>query len=124
MEYGKKFVGLIAVDAKQDIDQGDKKSSKRANNPVTEVTIKHFYISEPYRSTGIQDDLLVYAIRHAFETPSIKTIKVEGSPLMTYVQSALLSAGFVQGRKVKSLGLLKWPLYEMVLDRTRWKGEK
>jgi hypothetical protein len=123
MEYGKNFVGLIAVDAKQDIDQGDKKkkSSKQAN---TEATIKHLYIDEPYRSTGIQEDLLAYAIRQAFETPSIETIKVEGSPLITYVHRALLSTGFVEGHKVKSLGLLKWPLYEMVLDRTRWKGRK
>lgn len=82
------------------------------------------YVAELYRSAGIQDDLLAYAIRHTFEVPSIETIKVEGSPLIAHIQSALLSTGFVQGRKVKSLGLLKWPLYEMTLDRTRWKGGK
>ncbi|KAF8350021.1 hypothetical protein F5887DRAFT_1070254 [Amanita rubescens] len=83
MEYGKNF--------------GDKKkSSKQAN---TEATIKHFYIDEPYRSTGIQEDLLAYAIRQAFETPSIETIKVEGSPLIPYVHRALLSTGFVEGHK-------------------------
>lgn len=106
-------------------NQGDEgKSSKRANSPATEATIRHFYVDEPFRSTGIQDDLLTHAIRHAFEISSIKTIKTEGNPLVPYVQGALLSAKFVRGSKIKSLGLFKWPLYEMELDRTRWKEVK
>lgn len=109
------------MDAKGD-DQEDKKKS--SNSPATKATIRHFFVDEPYRSTGIQDDLLTHAIRHTFETSSIETIKTEGNPLVPYVQGALLSAKFVPGSKIKSLGLFRWPFYEMELDRTRWKATK
>ena len=129
VEYGKKFVGLIAMDAKGlEDDQKDIKSgknvSKRTDRQPTQATIRHFYVDEPYRSTGVQDDLLAHAIRHTFETQSIVTIKAEGNPLIPYVQKALRSAGFVQGDKLRSLGLFKWKLYEMVLDKARWKEVK
>ncbi|KAK2461877.1 hypothetical protein APHAL10511_006340 [Amanita phalloides] len=103
IEFGKNFVGLIAVDAK-DSDQKDKKSR------ASEAIIRHFYVDDPFRGTGIQDDLLAHAISHAFKTPSIKTIKAEGNPLVPYVLRALRSAGFVRGGNTKSLGLFRWQM--------------
>ncbi|KAF8626526.1 hypothetical protein AX15_004831 [Amanita polypyramis BW_CC] len=120
VEYGEKFVGLIAMDAKED----DKKNKKNVSKRVNQATIRHFYVDEPFRSTGIQDDLLAHAIRHTFETSSIVTVNVEGNPLTSYVQKALRSAGFVQGNKLRSIGLFGWQLHEMVLDKARWKEVK
>jgi len=116
IEYGERFVGFVAIDAKKD--------GKDARQ-TTEAHVRHFFIDEPYRCTGIQDDLLAYAIRYTFNAQSsIDTIKAEGNPLVSYVEKALRSAGFVQGNKIGSMGLFKWQLYEMVLSRTQWKEKK
>jgi ribosomal protein S18 acetylase RimI-like enzyme len=107
IEYDQRFVGLVAVDA-------------RDGHAAREARIKHFYVDEPFRRTGIQDDLLAHAIRHTFSA-EFDTIKAESNTLIPYVGTALRSAGFVQGGKTGSMGLFKWPLYEMVLSRTQWE---
>ncbi|KAF8640947.1 hypothetical protein AX17_000594 [Amanita inopinata Kibby_2008] len=111
LEYDRRFVGLIALDASSD------------NEPqAIEASVRHFYVEEPYRCSGIQDDLLAHSIHHTFKAgTNVQKIIVEDNPLLSYTGKALRSAGFVQGRSgTGKLGLFKWQLDEVVLDRVRW----
>lgn len=121
LEYGKTFVGLVAIDA-GDRNGKEKSGTKQA---ATEATIRHFYVDAPFRTTGIQDDLLAYAIRHTFDVNSnINVIKAEGNPLVPYFTKALRSAGFAQGSNIGTIGLFKWQLHEMILERAQWEKAK
>lgn len=98
LDFNKKFVGLIAVDASinslveyelpskkkekesstaQDSPGSNKKDKKEKDNKTTSGTsagtstvaqIRHFYVEDAYRRTNVQFDLLLFATRHAFTT--------------------------------------------------------
>jgi RimJ/RimL family protein N-acetyltransferase len=139
LEYDGKFVGLIAIDASKDSQSQDslmdnnklppslhtkkkKDITSLGSSPV--ATIRHFYIVEPYRTTGIQEDLLAHAVQHAFKADlAVKEIKATTTSLIPYTQKCLRKAGFVLEKPLDKLGMYGWKSELVVLRRTRWEQE-
>ncbi|KAF9481382.1 hypothetical protein BDN70DRAFT_876342 [Pholiota conissans] len=117
LELGDTFVGLIAVDAsKPDV----KPRKGEAVQPRTAV-IRHFHVEENYRSSDIQNDLLEYAINHAFnKDPTLERIEIADSPLLSYRRSAARKAGFELDHNTKVVGVLRWKLGTRYLERNKW----
>jgi len=127
LEYGERFVGLIALDAsidsefnspvsKEIMDKTKKKGTSRI------ATIRHFYVEEPYRVIGIQKDLLDHAVHHAFTSGSIvQVIKAADSPLVSYIRECLRSAGFQLQKHTDKVGVLGWKLGERILEKADWE---
>lgn len=119
LEYGKTFVGLIALDASQPSGKADK-ASKKEKLPKTAI-IRHFHVEEPFRPSKIQDDLLKYAVDHAFNSdPKLERIEASDSPLISYLRPCLRSAGFELDHHTKKVGILQWSLGIRYLDREAW----
>ncbi|KAG0708903.1 hypothetical protein DFH29DRAFT_794715 [Suillus ampliporus] len=132
LEYSGKFVGLIAIDASKDsqsqdtlMDKGKPSSSLRAEKSKgtsSVATIRHFYIDEPYRTTGIQEDLLAHAVQHAFKADNaVKEIKVTTTSLIPYSQKCIRDAGFALEKPIGKLGIYGWKLDLVVLRRAHWE---
>ncbi|PPR06897.1 hypothetical protein CVT24_011587 [Panaeolus cyanescens] len=86
LEYGDKFVGLIALDASP--SNSSEKSTKTG-------FIRHFYVDEPYRPADIQNDLLRHAVNYAFKTSStLERVEAPDSPLIPYLRPCFRNAGF------------------------------
>ncbi|THH11101.1 hypothetical protein EW145_g877 [Phellinidium pouzarii] len=135
-EFERKFVGLIAVDASADslstqtfsapaeenIRKPKGKEKKGNKNVASTATIRHFYIAESYRQASAQNDLLTFALKHAFEGSStVEKIKATPSPFATYLGHALKDAGFVvvdRGPKVGFVASRYTLTYE--LTREKW----
>ncbi|PFH54522.1 hypothetical protein AMATHDRAFT_52137 [Amanita thiersii Skay4041] len=127
LDFGNKFVGLIALDATGDSDSEKKAktSSRRSKQPALQAMIRHFYVDEPYRTTGIQDDLLQYAIRQTFESgANIKSIQAESTALLPYIKKSLVPVGFKPIGRSRKVGLFGWQFEEMVLDRSCWEEKQ
>ncbi|CAA7266484.1 unnamed protein product [Cyclocybe aegerita] len=81
LEFGNTFVGLIAMDAPP-----AKKVKDEQKAPQTAL-IRHFHVEESFRKSNIQDDLLDYAVKHAFNTdPKLERIEATDSPLILYLR--------------------------------------
>jgi GNAT superfamily N-acetyltransferase len=110
LEYGDTFIGFIALDAKD---------AKRTRKGV----IRHFYVEEAYRKTGIQEDLLAHALKNAFDKSSaVEYIEAADSPSLTpYIHDCYQRVGFrLQGyQSVGIWGL--WRYYTTVLLKEEWK---
>jgi len=127
LEYGEKFVGLIALDASVDSESDSlasketiDKTKKKGTSSI--ATIRHFYVEEPYRVVGIQKDLLDYAVRHAFNSaPTIQAIKAADSPLLPYTRECLRSLGFQLQKHTSQVGILGWKLGERILEKGDWE---
>ncbi|KAH9486888.1 hypothetical protein JR316_0000953 [Psilocybe cubensis] len=116
LEYGQTFVGLIAMDAATPSG----KTKKIEKQPKTAV-IRHFYVEEQFRPSKIQDDLLKYAVDHAFNNdPKLERIEASDSPLVSYLRPCLRSAGFELDHHTKKVGILQWNLGVRYLDRETW----
>ncbi len=107
LEYGDTFVGLVAVDASSD-DQ---------------ATISHFYVDEPYRAAHAQNDLLSYAVKHAFTSShAVKAVVAEHVAVRDYLCRALDAAAFLPIEKVKArVGVFKWKVGMRRLNRNVWE---
>jgi len=122
LESGDKYVGLIAIDSTQ-LAKDDSKEDKKA--PKTAV-LRHFHVEEPYRKVKAQDDLLKFAIDHAFKSdPKLERIEAKDSPLIPYLRDCLRAQGFELDHHTKQVGLRKWKLGVRYLERERWtKNQK
>jgi hypothetical protein len=135
LEFGEKFVGLLALDASLDSmsvktfsSNGNasqtaalrKQLSKKGTSAV--ATIRHFYIMEEYRPALIQEDLLEYAVSQAFsKDPKVKAIKAVDSDFEKWKAAALTKEGFVVEKELKRVGLLRWKIRSRELTRERWE---
>ena len=132
LQYGERFVGIIAVDASLDAESddtvGDKtfkkdKSGKVATTKGTAkvATIRHFFVEEQYRPAGTEDDLLEFALRHAFTNDAkVEAVRAHASPLESYVSKSLHKHGFALERKTERVGALRWQNSIQILTRKRW----
>ncbi|KAG7450453.1 uncharacterized protein BT62DRAFT_1001275 [Guyanagaster necrorhizus] len=119
LEYGDSFVGLIAVDAS--LDHNSNPDAKKKQSPSTAV-ITHFSVDEKYRSTGVQDDLLAHAVRHAFtSSPTIQRIEGIDSPLVKFTGPCYTVAGFKIDLVLEPIGTFKWRPRKRVLERSEWE---
>ncbi|KAH9835599.1 uncharacterized protein C8Q71DRAFT_87665 [Rhodofomes roseus] len=133
LEFGDKFVGLIALDASLDststapvsATQSLAKRGKKVEFPSgTSYTavIRHFYVDEAYRPAGAQHDLLQFVLKHAFESdPAVQEVKCHDSPLRKYVSDALKKAGFELEWKMDKVGMLGWQNSLRTLNRSKWR---
>jgi len=102
--------------------RAEKRKNLTAQGTSSVATIRHFFIDEPYRPTGIQDDLLAHAIQHVFkETDAVKEIKAITTSLMPYTQKCLRDAGFLLEKPLGKIGIYKWQIDQVVLQRTHWE---
>ncbi|KAG5342420.1 hypothetical protein J132_09858 [Termitomyces sp. J132] len=119
-EFGDHFVGLIALDANPEMATKTRKNSSN-KTPVSAI-IRHFYVDEVYRSSGIQEDLLTYALRMAFDAePGLKVVNAYDSQLIPYVRTCLRDASFVLQETTKKIGVLGWQLGRRSLSREEWE---
>ncbi|KAI0348050.1 hypothetical protein BDW22DRAFT_1350191 [Trametopsis cervina] len=133
LEFGPKFVGLVCVDASQDslseetlkdADKDDKKylQNKWRKGTSNTAVIRHYYVMEQYRETGITDDLLEYVIKQTFNNDkTVKSIRATESRLEKWTTKALQQQGFTIEKTVGKLGLLGWELRSRVLTRKVWE---
>ncbi|KAH8120335.1 hypothetical protein DFH11DRAFT_1539495 [Phellopilus nigrolimitatus] len=139
-ELGKKFVGLIAVDASTDALSnqplssrlGVKEESKKVKGQArhtkeqsSTASIRHFYITEPYRAASAQNDLVAYAVTRVFDASStVERIRATSSPLAAYAGRALRDEGFVVVERGPKVGLFGWTTLTYELTRERWAARK
>ncbi|XP_006454382.1 hypothetical protein AGABI2DRAFT_197421 [Agaricus bisporus var. bisporus H97] len=112
LEFGENFVGLIALDA------NDAKDTRRA-------VIRHFFVHEVYRKTGIQDDLLGHALKHTFnKSPTLESIVAVDTPaLVPYIHECLTKAGFKQLTDNQSIGIMGlWKFYTVCLHKKEFNA--
>ncbi|THV04894.1 hypothetical protein K435DRAFT_826698 [Dendrothele bispora CBS 962.96] len=113
LDFGERFVGLIAVDG----------ASETKKQPAETAIIRHFYVDEPYRVAGVQKDLLEHAVRHTFDSdPTVQRIETTTSALTSYAQRSLAELGFRTVEKTKRVGILGWELERRVLERGDWNS--
>ncbi|PIL32014.1 hypothetical protein GSI_06718 [Ganoderma sinense ZZ0214-1] len=132
LQYGERFVGIIAIDASLDADSDNavanmtfKKdtSGKVALSKGTAqtATIRHFFVEDQYRPAGTEDDLLEFALRHAFTNDAkVETVRAYASPLESYIGNSLRKHGFALERKTEKVGALRWQNSTQILTRERW----
>jgi GNAT superfamily N-acetyltransferase len=120
LDYGNQFLGLIALDASCDsvstqFPSGSEAASKTA-------IIRHFYIDEVYRGSGIQADLLKHAVQSAFGSDDqVLRIRAVDSPLNSYIRSCLQGAGFAIEHPIEEVGLFRWKIDMRILERGVWE---
>lgn len=130
LEYDGSIIGLIAIDASKDsqsnqsFKENDKvKGQKRGTSSV--AMIRHFYVEELFRKTDVQDDLVTFAVRHAFDSSEeVKEIRVVTSSLLGYVQESLGKFRFKVDGITRIKGVYSWTTGTMSLKRTDWTKEK
>lgn len=124
LEYGDRFVGLVALDASLDSEciepAKGKVSTKKGTSRV--ASIRHLYVEDPFRGIDMQKDLLQHAVQHALRASSaIQSIKAADSPLIPYVRDCLRSAGFQLQKHTQKVGVFGWNLGERILERGDWE---
>ncbi|KAI0932261.1 hypothetical protein AcV7_000586 [Taiwanofungus camphoratus] len=135
LEYGDKFIGLIALDASLDSLSNESVTSSVADSrrltkdrlskkgTSSTATIRHFYVDEPYRAAGMQNDLLIHAVKHAFEADkTVQNIRAVATPLKAYISTLLRQRGFQLGELTVKVGILKWQNSIRVLSRKTWQS--
>ncbi|KAJ7181716.1 hypothetical protein C8R43DRAFT_970075 [Mycena crocata] len=122
LDYGDRFVGLIAIDASVE-DTSSNKSRKTTTSQT--ATIRHFYVQEPYPASGIQHDLLSHAVKHCLNaTDIVQQIKALDSPLVPYARKALKDAGFILEKNTERVGVFRWRLGLRALQRDVWEQKR
>lgn len=137
LEYGGLFVGLIALDANSEpspdlpatTSTGAKQQKvgkkQQAKGTTSTAIIRHFYVDDAYRSTGIQEDLLTHALRFAFDAdPGLQVVKAPDSPLIPYVRRCLRDASFALEENTRKVGVFGWQLGMRALGRDDWERRK
>lgn len=129
LELGDHILGILALDASADATSqcpiGDTEKDTQSNSAAV---IRHFWVEEPFRRTDIQDDLLVHALTHALQADPnkrIRELRAEDNQLSPYIGQALRKQGFrpIQDPdQVRNVGVLRWKITPMSLDRERWRA--
>lgn len=117
----------LSEETLNDADKDDKKylQNKWRKGTSATASIRHFYAMEEYRGTDVQDDLLEYAVRHAFEADkTVKTIRATENTLDSWATRAYQRQGFLIDKTVGKLGLLGWAIRSRVLTRKQWEGSQ
>ncbi|KAG8219852.1 hypothetical protein J3R82DRAFT_830 [Butyriboletus roseoflavus] len=110
LEYGDKFIGLVAIDASRDSqsEQGFMNKDRQGHiladgnlkilystGTSSVATIRHFFVEERFRKSNVQQDILAFATRHVFTTAQdVKVLKTTATPLLGYKYSSLRELGF------------------------------
>lgn len=130
LEYDGSIIGLVAIDASKDSQSNQSfkehnkvKGQKRGTSSV--AVIRHFYVEELFRKANVQDDLVAFAVRHAFDSSGdVKDIRVVTSSLLGYVQESLGKFRFKMDGITRMKGVYSWTTGAMNLRRTDWIKEK
>jgi len=112
LEYEGRNIGILGLDASPAAAQETQQGRAR---------IRHFYVSEHYRPTGIQNDLLVHAINQAFSSPEVSSIEADYSMLTPYVKKSLLDHGFKISTSHRNGLMISWEVGTAVLQRNAWE---
>ncbi|KAF9531971.1 hypothetical protein CPB83DRAFT_914447 [Crepidotus variabilis] len=125
LEFGDKYIGLIAVDASQPSSK-DKRNAAKANGKTPKTaTIRHFHVDDEFRKANVQQDLLDYAVDHAFnKDPKLERIEVPDSPLIPYTRPTLRDKGFELDHHTQTVGILGWKMGTRYLKREKWSDSK
>jgi len=134
LEFGSTFVGMAAVDASKDSlsnetimekDDAETKKKHASKGTASTATIRHFYVVEQFRCIAIQDDLLSFVLKRAFESsPNVQAVRITPSPLYSYLEKMLKQAGFDVVERGKAVGLGRWPSLTHELSREKWRSKK
>ena len=113
LEYGERFVGIIALDGQAGaLDERTKRIG----------LIRHFHVEEAYWPSNIQADLLEYALRHGFQKGGLDVIETIDSPLLPYKRTSLTQAGFELVKYTATVGVLRWKLALWRIDKETWSA--
>jgi GNAT superfamily N-acetyltransferase len=126
LDYDDKFVGLIALDASsasESADSDDETVTQKGSSKT--ALIRHFYVDEVYRASGVQADLLKHAIQAAFDSDDqVLRIRALDSPLNSYIGSCLQEAGFTIEHPIEEVGLFRWKINMRILERRVWERSR
>lgn len=133
LDYGNQFLGLISLDASPDSvptqstslrkSTGNRKKAATQGGSAKTAIIRHFYIDEVYRGSGIQADLLRHAVQSAFDSDEqVLHIRAIDSPLNNYIHSCLQEAGFAIEHPIEEVGLFRWKIDMRTLERDVWES--
>ena len=109
LEYEGRPIGLLAIDATTKPTQAGR------------AYIRHYYISDPYRESGVQNDLLTHAIPRLFASPDINSVEASYSMLHPYVKKALLEQGFKISSSRKNHLYINWEVGTALLTKEKWE---
>lgn len=106
LEHQKDSIGFIALNANPSTP------SKKKQNISAEIAyIQHFYMEEMYRSTGVQSDLVEFALNRAFNPDNLgnpKRVRVLCSDVEPYKMAAFRKAKFHPVSKWEGDGPSQW----------------
>jgi len=109
LEYEGKVIGIIAIDA-----------TPRPAQPGR-AYIRHYYIADPYRESGVQNDLLNHAIPRLFASPDVTSVEAPYSMLHPYVKRAFLHQGFKIASSRKNGHYISWEVGTALLTKEKWE---
>jgi len=129
LDYNGKALGLIGLDANVPAQAGSKSKAKSTETAL----VRHFFIEEPYRGTGIEEDLLEYAVSRAFtsKTPP-QRIQMLVNDLQPYRKTAAKAANFhpvtvwdnSKGPKEWKAGIYQWQNTWLEINKDEWKSSE
>ena len=115
------IIGLIAVDAPSEKKAGSGAERQESEGTAGTAIIRHFYVDEAYRPSGVQEDLLDHAVRFTFSSDNaIERIQASDLSLSPYIRKCLQRIGFNSAEKTQSLGVFGWKLAMRWLERDVW----
>lgn len=130
LRHGKRFVGMLAVDATPSEKHPSAKSpalnDATLHNQTTSstATIRHFYIHSPYRNRKLEQDVLLIALRSTFRSsPAVQQVQIVDSPFASNVRESLRWAGFKRQNAIKSIGVFRWRYAIYTLSRERFEAQ-
>jgi len=109
LEYEGRAIGLLAIDATPKPDKPGR------------AHIRHYYVADPYRESGVQNDLLTHAIPRLFASPDIDSVEAPYSMLHPYVKKALLEQGFKIASSRKNGHYINWEVGTALLTQEKWE---
>ena len=109
LEYEGKAIGLIVIDARPNPAQPGR------------AYIRYYYVADPYRESGVQNDLLAYAIPRLFASPDINSVEAPYSMLHPYVKKAFLEHGFKIASSHKNGHYISWEVGTALLTKEKWE---
>ena len=109
LEYEGRPIGIVAIDAAPKPAQPGR------------AYIRHYYIADPYRESGVQNDLLAHAIPRLFASPDIDSVEAQYSMLSPYVKKALLEQGFKIASSRKNGHYISWEVGTALLTKEKWE---
>ena len=109
LEYEGRPIGILAIDA-----------TPKPTQPGR-AYIRYYYISDPYRESGVQNDLLTHAIPRLFASPDINSVEASYSMLHPYVKKALLEQGFKIASSRKNGHYISWEVGTALLSKEKWE---